>query len=370
MVEPESQRTRRTAVQIAVPFIRSGRRRRGLVPFGLTLCGLLACSTARPRPMPEPTRRQQAQASTLAGDWNRAAARWTAIFYGEGGLDLEAGLEASRALMNIEEWRSAQEVIEQGLQHFPDHLDLLQREAFVLERLGYRRAAEARFRRLEELGGERPEICYEIGRLRLELGLEDAAVEALTRCVELNPGDAQALKLLARAQAGSQRAREAFDSYSRLFTDFEPSVEDYYPAAGLWRALEEDPDAEAIRRRCREWLEASTRLDPQHAPSFLQLGLLHEREGSVDRAETAYRRAIELDPTSLPAVTNLAVLYADAGREPEAREMVERAVALEGDRQRRAALRGLLERFEAPEDGAGEADGATNESTPARSREH
>jgi Flp pilus assembly protein TadD len=52
---------------------------------------------------------------------------------------------------------------------------------------------------------------------------------------------------------------------------------------GLWR--------EAIYR----W-ERATEIDPGYAPAYNNLGIAYEHDGDLDKARTAYERAMALDP--------------------------------------------------------------------------
>jgi Tfp pilus assembly protein PilF len=54
---------------------------------------------------------------------------------------------------------------------------------------------------------------------------------------------------------------------------------------GLWK--------EAIYR----W-ERATQLDPSYAPAFNNLAVAYEHEGQLDKARSAYEKALELDPNN------------------------------------------------------------------------
>jgi lipopolysaccharide biosynthesis regulator YciM len=94
------------------------------------------------------------------------------------------------------------------------------------------------------------------------------------------------------------------------------------------------------------WLEVSVGENPEHTAAYFQHGVLSEALGNHGEAIDSYRMSIYTDPNFLPALTNLALLYAELDREGPCREMVARAVELESNRQRRAALQQLLARFE------------------------
>jgi Flp pilus assembly protein TadD len=54
---------------------------------------------------------------------------------------------------------------------------------------------------------------------------------------------------------------------------------------GLWR--------EAIYR----W-ERATQIDPTYAPAFNNLAVAYEHEGQLDKARSAYEKALELEPNN------------------------------------------------------------------------
>lgn len=53
----------------------------------------------------------------------------------------------------------------------------------------------------------------------------------------------------------------------------------------LWR--------EAIRR-----FERAADIDPSYAPAWNNLAIAHEQQGDLDKARTAYERALKLDPNN------------------------------------------------------------------------
>lgn len=60
---------------------------------------------------------------------------------------------------------------------------------------------------------------------------------------------------------------------------------------GLWR--------EAIYR----W-ERAAEIDPDYAPAYNNLGIAYEQDGDLDKARTAYERAMALDPGNIFIIQN------------------------------------------------------------------
>ncbi len=67
-------------------------------------------------------------------------------------------------------------------------------------------------------------------------------------------------------------------------------------------------------------LRQSLQEDPTFSPAWVNLGILHRREGYPGYAEAAYLEALEYDKLNLMAMSNLANLYEEQGNSTAARE--------------------------------------------------
>ncbi len=63
----------------------------------------------------------------------------------------------------------------------------------------------------------------------------------------------------------------------------------------------------------RRHLELATRLAPDWAPAWVNLGVVLHRQGLDDEAMHAYARALDAEPTSPSALTNMAAIYRRSG---------------------------------------------------------
>ena len=70
------------------------------------------------------------------------------------------------------------------------------------------------------------------------------------------------------------------------------------------------------------WSENAIKIDSSLSPLWINYGVALRRAGSYDRAESAYRHALELDPTQFAAYQNLAALLRLQGRPKEALELL------------------------------------------------
>ena len=66
-------------------------------------------------------------------------------------------------------------------------------------------------------------------------------------------------------------------------------------------------------------LQQSLREDTTFASAWVNMGILHRREGYLDYSEAAYKQALVHDRDNLMAMSNLADLYEELGRDEEAR---------------------------------------------------
>src|SRR5262245_46799839 len=95
-------------------------------------------------------------------------------------------------------------------------------------------------------------------------------------------------------------------------------------------------------------LRQAIKLDPQRVEAYYSLGLVYRRKSQPDLAISAYREAIRLNPRMADAYLNLANLYLDKGQPRQAIQFYEEALkvrpnwdkALDGLAQAQAALSG------------------------------
>lgn len=98
--------------------------------------------------------------------------------------------------------------------------------------------------------------------------------------------------------------------------------------------LKQDRLAEAA-----EEFRRAVELEPDYAPTRLNLAYIYDRQGRIEEAITEYRKAITLEPTNLLAHNNLGVLYDKQSRYEEA--MGEFQEALKIDPSDATALKNL-----------------------------
>ncbi|MDG4549187.1 MAG: tetratricopeptide repeat protein [Candidatus Contendobacter sp.] len=82
---------------------------------------------------------------------------------------------------------------------------------------------------------------------------------------------------------------------------------------------------EAIQRGVDEYIAAEM-TNADRPESYLNIGLVYSDQGRLDRAEAAYRAALDLQPTFTQAVVNLADLYRAQGRDSEGEKILRQAL--------------------------------------------
>lgn len=318
-----------------------GRRRRCTGPgAAAVLAALILAGCSAPRASRDAL--LAAEAASSAQDWPRAAELWSDLLFAADGRDKRASHEAARALFLGGDPASACGMLRQALAHFPEDPDLLELFGRIQRDCGFRRAAEDCYARVVRFDPDRVLALRALAELRMELGLEQSAVAPLQRVIELTGGDARTFALLGDAQRVAGDPKAALRSYETAMARGDLPLSTLIEASGLTleRAVRE-ADPRAIQRALG-WLELAVRRDPQSTRAHFLLALVNEELHHAEPAALHYRRAIETDPACIEALRNLAALYARMGDEGGTSEMVARALELEGDPQRRAALMNLL----------------------------
>jgi len=319
------------------------------VRFALAfVCALAACGCQAVNEGPSRAASSDPIAATEAterGDWKDAADRWFAVYLADTGKSAHPIVQSAHALLMLKDLENANSMVDLGMKEHPDDPELLEMKGLVLVSMSFRRPAEKYFQRAIEIDPKRPVSLLALGRARIELGLESAAIAPLQEVLRLQGGSFETYSLLARALKGSGDPSGSYVAWKKAFEFGGSSIEDMLTASAL--SLDPDvrrqqPDAAAV---CRGWLEKAIAMDPQCTTAHFQLGVLSEETGAYDAAIEHYRRAVETDPSCLIALRNLAVLYSGRSDEAKTREMVQRALQLEQDADRRRALLKLLDPF-------------------------
>lgn len=91
------------------------------------------------------------------------------------------------------------------------------------------------------------------------------------------------------------------------------------------------PEERQIRDRAITEYIASQRVNADRAGSHLNVGVLYVQRGEFDKAEEAYRTALQVDSKFIQAYVNLADLYRVQGRDPEGEPILREALKIAPD---------------------------------------
>lgn len=325
---------------------RQGRSRTALALIftALTLCGCSSLSS------PEPTSDDwlRAEVASRSGEWDRAADLWNRIRLESYDRTVRPHLETAEALTRLDQEDEALALLRRAAELFPAEAEVPLAQGLLLERMGFRRAAELDLVAATELDPIDAEAHLALGRVRQALDQPRSARISLRRAAGLGADGAEVHRLLARIERALGLVTDAHASYGRAIERERdarglPTADLLVEAASLHTDRSGDLRDCPLLAEALAWTELASEIDPQCARcSFVRAGLL-ERGGEVEAAIQAYRRAVEIDNLHLGAITNLALLHSKRGEQAAARAMVDRAVALEGDSRRRRALLTLVQ---------------------------
>ncbi len=147
------------------------------------------------------------------------------------------------------------------------------------------------------------------------------AQQLLDRALHEAPGDAELLRLLAQAQMGMGKDREALTTFRRAGL---PAAEAHLLIGGKARERHE-------WRRAREHFDAGLVTAPQDARLLDALGTVHVADGDWLGALELFRRAAQQDATLASAFRNIGLVNLHFRRVAEALAALERARDLDGD---------------------------------------
>lgn len=155
--------------------------------------------------------------------------------------------------------------------------------------------------------------------------------------LDQNLSDRSALfQALGKACTTRNDLEAAYEAFSRAVRLDPQSADAWYNLGLAYRALGRSADSEAAYGR-------AIGLEPGHSLAMFNLANLIYNRGDRTKAAKLYRQAVEADPSFAPARFNLGICLAGQGREAEAAASFEKAVQLQPDySQARQALARIL----------------------------
>lgn len=204
--------------------------------------------------------------------------------------EAERLFEESRARLAKGSRREAEALLRAALELAPEHARALNNLALLRGQAGDEAEARSLLERAARAGGS-AKTWANLGRARRRAGEIDAAIEALRRSLELDPG-----------------------------------------AVSTWLSFGEALERAGRSDEAQASLERAVEVEPRSAAAHNNLGLSLQRRGEDRRALVELARAAALEPRSAPFAWNHGDALRRARRFGEARRELERAVAIDGER--------------------------------------
>jgi tetratricopeptide (TPR) repeat protein len=167
---------------------------------------------------------------------------------------------------------------------------------------------------------DNPDLQFGFGMLALRLSLQQDAIKAFQRTLQLRRNDPLALYDLGRAFMGISKFDEARQQFAE-YVKVRPEDPSGYCALGMTlAALERAPEA-------RTEFERSIELAPAQTESYYRLGSLELQSGELESAAQNFRRVIDREPTHAPAFAGLGKIAFEQKHYAQAISLLQQAIA-------------------------------------------
>jgi Flp pilus assembly protein TadD len=229
-----------------------------------------------------------------------------------------AGLGVLRIVTRVPDWRDDLTLLTRTLAVDPNEGALHDGLGQAYWMRGESEAAEREWREALRLQPNNPQIPFQLGAIYAKQRRFDEAVALFERSIQLAPSQADAHLNLGAAYAETgklDRAEEQF-RIAILLTPLNFSAHNvlgklYFDAGRL--------------REAEEQFRQSLACEPNLA-AYDHLGYIYVQWGDRDRAETAFKAALDMKNTDSHAHFNLGRIYAAAGRKAQARAELQAAL--------------------------------------------
>jgi tetratricopeptide (TPR) repeat protein len=195
-------------------------------------------------------------------------------------------------------------------------------DAFALHQQGKLAEAEAQYRAILAAAPDHASTHHLLGLVLHQLGRQDAALQSITRAIELNSTEPNYHNNLGAVFRALQRFGDAVASYRRalaLKPDFAAALNNL----GLVLQQQGQLDAAQIA------LEQALQITPDDAEALFNLGNVLTGRGETQKAVEQYLKAVAKAPHFAEAYNNLGVALAKLGRPDLAQECYRRVLMLQ-----------------------------------------
>lgn len=246
-----------------------------------------------------------------------AERRWKdAAGFAKRALDAERSNPVAMALlalasMHLRRFNDGQKLMKRALEAGQLEPEVHDVHGRVEHSLGKLDAAANAFTRALQLDPQFAMSYRNLGILLLDAGIYDQSLEALIMAIKLNPQDAVAFYHLGLIKKRQGNDAEAIDAYS-MAVAIKP---DYAEAhINLGKIAIDRGRIELGEKACRRAIE----IDPTIAQAYVNLGMVLREQKRLEEALEAGRKGVELCPSDGPAQSNLGNVYMDLKRYQEA----------------------------------------------------
>jgi Flp pilus assembly protein TadD len=199
-------------------------------------------------------------------------------------------------------------------------INLLRMQAEILKAQGRAGESAQIYRRIVAAQGQDFQAWNNLGNTYLEVKDVANAVKALEKARKLRPNEPQIRLNLGRALAAASQFKESLAEFQEA-ARLSPNEAIYLLEFGrALQLVERTADALAV-------LGSAARLDPHNAEIYAAIGLCFVNLQEVDRAEEAYRVALQVDPTVPTTYLNFGRLLEQSNRVEEVGALLEQAGA-------------------------------------------
>ena len=202
-------------------------------------------------------------------------------------------------------------------------VSLLQRLSVAHEQLGDHDAAIDTLTRALDLTPSHLGLQAQLAQVYIDSGRLDEAVDVVRRAQRESPGNLAFQRLEAQTLSARGDVADALAVLERALSQHEEQPVAHFALANMYSQHDQVDDAVRV-------LEAAEARFPDNTAVVFQLGAVFERGQRFTEAEGAFRRALERDPEDAATLNYLGYMLAERGeRLDESVDLIQRALELD-----------------------------------------
>ena len=242
--------------------------------------------------------------------------------------------DQSQTAVDAGDFGKALALLNEARGYAPDNADVQFGFGVLALRLSLQQDAIEAFQKTLQLRKNDPLAFYNLGRAFMGLSKFEDARQQFAEYVKIRPGDPSGYCALGMTLAALERSDEARAEFKRSIELAPTQTESYY-RLGLLEL--QSGELEAATQHLRQVLDR----EPTHGPALAALGKVAFEQKHYTEAVLLLQQAIVTDSTMREAHYYLGLTFARLGRKPESEEQLEIATRLEHDEaeQRRIVWR-------------------------------